>query len=84
MNGFYDFKDIRSRLPAIQRVAKTALKDVRSLGSPLLVIHSRGARTSSSDHARRAFERARASEKRSVELTESGHIISDDVERTIV
>ena len=68
----------------LQRLAASARKDPVSLTNPLLVIHSRGDRTASFDYSRRSFDRARATEKRFVELTESGHIISDDVERAEV
>lgn len=79
----YDFFAI-PQLHSLQRLAVSARKDLRSLTNPLLVIHSRGDRTASFGYARRVFERAGTSRKRFVELTESGHIVSDDVERPVV
>jgi carboxylesterase len=79
----YDFFAI-PQLYGLQRFAASARKDLVSLPNPLLVIHSRGDRTASFEHARRSFDRAQAKEKRFVELMESGHIISDDVERAEV
>jgi carboxylesterase len=79
----YDFFAI-PQLYSLQRLAAAARKDLRSLTNPLLVIHSRGDRTASFKYARRTFERAQTPQKRLIELTQSGHIISDDVERAIV
>lgn len=79
----YEFFGI-PQLHSLQRLAKAARKDLPSLRNPLLVIHSRLDRTASFAHARHAFASAGTSEKRFVELEESGHIISDDLERTVV
>ena len=79
----YDFFAI-PQLYSLQRLAASARKDLRSLTNPLLVIHSRGERTASFEYARRTFGRAHSPQRRLIELTESGHIISDDVEREVV
>lgn len=79
----YEFFAI-PQLHSLQRLSKGAQNDLRSLDAPLLMIHSRGDRTASFDRARRVFDRAQCRQREFVELTASGHIISDDVERDIV
>ena len=79
----YDFFGI-PQLHGLQRLALGARKELRASERPLLVIHSRGDRTASFDHARREFDRAAAGEKRFVELTESGHVVTDDLDRARV
>jgi carboxylesterase len=79
----YEFFAI-PQLHSLQRLAKTAQRDLKSLRSPILLIHSRRDRTASFEHARRVFDSVEMSTKQFVELVESGHIISDDLERTAV
>ena len=80
MTTCWDLNDAEACERRIAYLSKSAQKDLRSFGSPLLVIQCEAIEPRPSI-VRAAYS---CSEKEFVELTASSHIISDDVERDVV